>query len=103
MHGDFIKNNQPKSLKEEPGTQDSPDHPSVTDEGNIESKPNISAVPNEGAGNLPIKRDYEELSADTKPASGEAEKPRTSPVRKKKTLGAADDKQPTLLSFFGKR
>jgi len=103
MHGDFIKNNQPKSLKEEPRTQDSPDHPSITDEGNNESKPNISTLPNEGAGNFPIKRDYEELSADTKPASGEAEKPRTSPVRKKKNLGAADDKQPTLFSFFGKR
>lgn len=103
MHGDLIKNNQPKSLKEEPQTQDSLDHPSVTDEGNDESKPNISTLTNEGAGNLPIKRNYEELSADTKPASGKAEKPQTSPARKKKNVGPADDKQPTLLSFFGKR
>ncbi|KAG5514867.1 hypothetical protein RHGRI_036048 [Rhododendron griersonianum] len=103
MHGDLIKNNQPKSLKEEPQTQDSLDHPSVTDEGNDESKPNISTLTNEGAGNLPIKRNYEELSADAKPAGGKAEKPQTSPARKKKNVGPADDKQPTLLSFFGKR
>ncbi|XP_058196651.1 uncharacterized protein LOC131312726 [Rhododendron vialii] len=103
MHGDLIKNNQPKSLKEEPQTQDRLDHPFVTDEGNDESKPNISTLTNEGAGNLPIKRDYKELSANTKPVSGKAEKPQTSPARKKKNVGPADDEQPTLLSFFGKR
>lgn len=90
-------------MKEEPHTQDSPDHPSVTDEGNDEPKPNILTLTDEGAGNLPIKRDYDDLSADAKPASGKAEKPRTSPAKKKKNLGPADDKQPTLLSFFGKR
>lgn len=113
MHGNLINNNQPKSLKGEPQTQDSLNHPSVTDEGNDESKPtrnspqdslnHPSTLSNEGAGNLPIKREYEELSADAKPASGKAEKPQTSPARKKKNLGPADDKQPTLLSFFGKK
>lgn len=59
MHGDLIETNQPESLKEEPQTQVNLDHPSVSDEGNDESKPNISTLADKGAGNLPIKRECE--------------------------------------------
>ncbi|PSR86309.1 Embryonic stem cell-specific 5-hydroxymethylcytosine-binding protein [Actinidia chinensis var. chinensis] len=101
---EVVKTNQPKSLKEEPPeTEDSVDHPSVVDKPNNESKPNVSTHCCEGVANLPIKRDYEDISADTKPSIGKGDKPRTSPLRKKGNLGAAGDKQPTLFSYFGKK
>ncbi|GFZ20072.1 hypothetical protein Acr_28g0007770 [Actinidia rufa] len=85
-----FKTNQPKSLKEEPPeTEDSVDRPSVIDKPNNESKPNVSTHCCEGVANLPIKRDYEDISVDTKPSIGKGDKPRTSPLRKKGNLGAA--------------
>ncbi|KAL6967945.1 hypothetical protein U1Q18_033748 [Sarracenia purpurea var. burkii] len=104
MHGQNIKTNQPKSLKEETETQDSPDHPFTTDEGNVESKPNVFPTSSEAASKPPIKRDYEEFSADAKPSGGKADEPQATTRRKKGSFGAigAGDKQPTLLSYFGK-
>ncbi|XAR60901.1 hypothetical protein NMG60_11034442 [Bertholletia excelsa] len=95
-----IKNihGEPKRLKEEPETQVNFDHPSLADEA---SKLNVPNIIHETA-NLPIKRDYEEFSADIKPSDGKAEKPQRSPTRKKGKLGAAGDKQPTMFSYFKK-
>ena len=49
--------NQPKNLKEEPETEDSPMN---------QSQMFLHSC--EGAAKLPIKQDYEEISADTKPS-----------------------------------
>ncbi|XP_059626266.1 uncharacterized protein LOC132269191 isoform X2 [Cornus florida] len=84
------------SLKKEPETQHNTDYPSSTGECNYNSEPKT-------AGNPQIKRDLEELSADTKASIDDTKKLCTSPVRKKGNFGGAGDKQPTLFSYFGKR
>ncbi|GMP90226.1 hypothetical protein CsSME_00041448 [Camellia sinensis var. sinensis] len=103
MHKLPIKTNQRKSLKEEPETEDDVDCPSLTEESSDGSKPNVSTLSDKAAANLPIKREYEEFSADMKPCIGETNKPQISPPKKKGNLGAAGDKQPTLFSYFGKK
>ncbi|KAL2336729.1 hypothetical protein Fmac_011175 [Flemingia macrophylla] len=50
------------------------------------------------ASKLPIKRDYETFSADSKPASENHV-----PAKKREKAKTADDKQATLFSYFGKR
>ncbi|KAL3649262.1 hypothetical protein CASFOL_005665 [Castilleja foliolosa] len=46
------------------------------------------------------KRDYDQFSGDAKPFAKETVQQRTSPVRKRNK--GADDKQPTLFSYFGR-
>ncbi|THF95964.1 hypothetical protein TEA_021596 [Camellia sinensis var. sinensis] len=89
MHKLPIKTNQRKSLKEEPETEDDVDCPSLTEESSDGSKPNVSTLSDKAAANLPIKREYEEFSADMKPCIGETNKPQISPPKKKGNLGAA--------------
>lgn len=84
--------NLPKSLKQEPETEDKTGLPFP---GDHDSKCDEEAT------KLPIKRDLEEFSADSKPNTDTVEKP--SPVTKKGKLNKnAGDKQPTLFSYFGK-
>lgn len=84
--------NLPKSLKQEPETEDKTGLPFP---GDHDSKCDEEAT------KLPIKRDFEEFSADSKPNTDTVEKP--SPVTKKGKLNKnAGDKQPTLFSYFGK-
>lgn len=52
---------------------------------------------------FPIKRDYDALSADSKPALGNNDQVSANPAKKKEKARIADDKQPTLFSYFGKR
>ncbi|XP_057437163.1 uncharacterized protein LOC130729423 [Lotus japonicus] len=52
---------------------------------------------------FPIKRDYDALSADSKPAFGNNDQVSAKPAKKKEKARIADDKQPTLFSYFGKR
>ncbi|KAA8550550.1 hypothetical protein F0562_002234 [Nyssa sinensis] len=121
---ELIKSSQLKNLKEEPETQNSPEHttsasqlkklkedlesqdskehPSFTEKGNDDSKPKVSTLAHVGAANSQTKWDHEEFSADTKPSTDEADRLSTSPVRKKGKHGGAGDKQPTLFSYFGK-
>ncbi|KAF5931212.1 hypothetical protein HYC85_032085 [Camellia sinensis] len=75
MHKVPIKINKPKRLKEEFETEDKMDCPSLTEESNDESKPNVSTLSDEAAANLSIKRDYEEFSVDMKLCTGETNKP----------------------------
>ncbi|XP_052171041.1 uncharacterized protein LOC127787175 [Diospyros lotus] len=77
-------------------------HPFHTFGGNDESKPNVTS-----SSYPAVKRDYEEFSAETemKPSScGKADELETSSqLRKKANFGAADDKQPTLFSYYARR
>ncbi|KAI3924007.1 hypothetical protein MKW92_027478 [Papaver armeniacum] len=51
-----------------------------------------------------IKRDYEEVESETKPSPDKIGKTKMSPLKKKSnTNKTAGDKQPTLLSYFGKK
>ncbi|BAT84233.1 hypothetical protein LR48_Vigan03g112200 [Vigna angularis] len=52
---------------------------------------------------LPIKREYETFSADSKPALACHDQISSTPAKKKEKTKSADDKQPTLFSFFGKK
>jgi len=52
---------------------------------------------------LPIKREYETFSADSKPALENHDQISSTPAKKKEKTKKADDKQPTLFSFFGKK
>ncbi|GFQ00143.1 putative peptidase ymr114c [Phtheirospermum japonicum] len=73
---------QQKSIKEEAESQDEYHNP---------GKGNPSVVD---------KRDYVQFSGDAKPFAKETVQQRTSPVRKRNK--GADDKQPTLFSYFGR-
>ncbi|KAK3004664.1 hypothetical protein RJ639_018281 [Escallonia herrerae] len=93
------RTSQPKSLKDEPETQHNTGQQSFEEKCRDDPKPNNSVPTQAGGTDFYIKREYEELSADSKPS---ANKPRTSPVKKKGKYNDVGDKQPTLLSYFGK-
>ncbi|KAK7339065.1 hypothetical protein VNO77_19708 [Canavalia gladiata] len=52
---------------------------------------------------FPIKREYEDFSADSKPVVTNSDQMSANPAKKKEKVNTADDKQPTLFSYFGKR
>lgn len=122
-------------MKEEFETEDIINHQPVTKSVEDDIKPNISDLSRQGAIEVPAKREYEELSADSKHSDDESDKLHRSPVKKKgrgasdetmvkleehtkkaspakphkpdassvrKKASSADDKQPTLFSYFGK-
>lgn len=99
---ELSKSDQPKSLKEEPETEKRMDHQPPTRKIDDDLKPNVTTSITEGATSFHVKRDYNELSADTKPSVDEVNTLRMSPVKKKGNLGSAGDKQPTLFSYFAK-
>lgn len=52
---------------------------------------------------FPIKREYEAFSADSKPFIANDDQVSACPAKKKEKAKTADDKQPTLFSYFGKK
>lgn len=87
-----VKTELPKDLSEEVKTEEG--------ENDLKS----SGCPHsQDATKVPIKRDYEAFSADSKPVLGNNDQVRANPVKKKEKGKNADDKQPTLFSYFGKR
>lgn len=87
---------EPQSLKEEPRS---------LDQENYEEKPYISPLEGKKATYTPIKRDYEEFSAETKQSKTEAKlHTQANPPKKNgNTASAGDKQQPTLFSYFNKK
>lgn len=96
---EHIKINQQKGTKDEPETQHKY-HQSISNEDDYDIKTDVTQVSVEGVAQIPGKRNYEELSSDAKPIARETDRLSASSVRKKSK--SADDKQPTLLSYFRK-
>lgn len=94
-----IKINQQKGTEDEPENQDRY-HQSISNKDDYDIKTDVTRVHVEGATQIPGKRNYEELSSDAKPFARETDRISESSVRKKSK--GADDKQPTLLSYFRK-
>ncbi|TYI19746.1 hypothetical protein ES332_A07G186300v1 [Gossypium tomentosum] len=93
-----VKTNLLNNLKEDPRSTD--DRLASLVDKDHDSKSNVP-VPSLGdVGKSQVKRDYEELLADTKPSKDKIE---TSPARKKGNIKGGGDKQPTLFSYFGKK
>ncbi|KAK7256160.1 hypothetical protein RIF29_29596 [Crotalaria pallida] len=89
---ELIKTEPPTDLREEAKTEEG--------ENDLKSR----GCPHyQDATKVPIKRDYDTFSADSKPALANNDQVRENPVKKKEKGKTADDKQPTLFSFFGKR
>ncbi|OMO55701.1 hypothetical protein CCACVL1_27071 [Corchorus capsularis] len=95
-----VKTNLQKNLKEEPKSADDEEIPSSNEEGADDSKFSVPVPTSKDVGKCQIKRDYEEFSADTKPAKEEIE---VSPAKKKGNIKGGSDKQPTLFSYFGRK
>ncbi|KAJ7961657.1 Embryonic stem cell-specific 5-hydroxymethylcytosine-binding protein [Quillaja saponaria] len=90
--GDSNKTDLPENLKEE-REDEKEDH---------DPKSIVSTRSQEDAVKCQIKRDYEEFTADSKLAVEKTDQVCTSPLKKKGNLKTSGDKQPTLLSYFGK-
>ncbi|KAL5562202.1 hypothetical protein UlMin_031949 [Ulmus minor] len=100
----------PKGVKTEPKAKEEPESkeniglgPSSSEKGEQESKSVFSSFHQEGGGKSGIKRECEELSADSKLASNKSDKLSASPAKKVKLKTAGDSKQPSVLSFFSKK
>ncbi|PON65969.1 SOS response associated peptidase (SRAP) [Trema orientale] len=99
-----VKVDTAKCLKEEPESRENTETSLSTEKEEPDSKSSVSSFPREGAENCQMKRDHEELSSDSKLTKDEANKLSTSPGRKKVKLKSAGDyKQPSVLSYFGKK
>ncbi|KAL0436689.1 UNVERIFIED_CONTAM: hypothetical protein Sradi_0376800 [Sesamum radiatum] len=100
MEGEQEGNSHKKNVKEEHDESQDDYHQTTTkkDDGNNTS--DISTLSPKGATASTEKRDYAEFSAHAKPSAKETERRHTTPVRKKSK--GADDKQPTLFSYFGR-
>lgn len=83
-----VKTEQPKEAKTEEGDND------LKSSGFSNSQ---------DATKVPIKRDYEAFSADSKPALAKNDLVSSHPVKKREKAKTADDKQPNLFSYFAKR
>lgn len=70
---------------------------------NVKSNVAQAQLANQGAHQLPLKRDYEQYSTQEKP-SVETDHPHSTPPRKKGNLGGsgAGSGQKSLFSYFGK-
>ncbi|OIW07605.1 hypothetical protein TanjilG_29978 [Lupinus angustifolius] len=89
---EFIETELPKDLSEEAKAEG--------EENDLKS----NACPHsQDATKVPVKRDYDTFSADSKPDLTNNDKVRSNPVKKKEKGKTGDDKQPTLFSYFGKR
>ncbi|TKY66212.1 Embryonic stem cell-specific 5-hydroxymethylcytosine-binding protein [Spatholobus suberectus] len=73
-----------------------------TEEGNNDPKFSGSSH-SQNASMLPIKREYETFSADSKPAFANHDQISSNPAKKKEKAKTANDKQLTLFSYFGKK
>lgn len=94
------KANLQKKLKEELQSADDRDQLPF---GDNDTKSNVNLLPHAAVTKCQIKRDYEEFSADSKPSTNKIDELQPSPRKRKGSLTTTDDKQPTLLSYFGKR
>lgn len=92
-----------KCVKEELESEDKLEIPSLTKLVGHDLKSSVSTLPYEGETKCRTKRDYEELLADSKPSEDENDKLHSTPARKKANFKRDGDKQPTLLSYFGKK
>lgn len=88
----------PESVKTEQTKEDLTEE-AKTEEGESDMKFSGSP-PSQNVTKLPIKREYEAISSDLKPSLANNDKSSANPAKKKEK---ADDKQPTLFSYFGKR
>lgn len=73
-----------------------------TEEGNTDFK-SSGISPSKKVTNFAIKREYDAISSDSKPSSANNNQMSANPAKKKEKAKTADDKQPTLFSYFGKR
>lgn len=94
------KANLQKKLKEELEAADDRDQLLF---GDNDTKSNVNLLPHEEVTKCQNKRDYEEFSADSKPSTNKIDELQPSSRKRKGSLITTDDKQPTLLSYFGKR
>ncbi|XP_020425226.1 uncharacterized protein LOC18766273 isoform X1 [Prunus persica] len=95
-----VKNDLPKSVKEEPEGKEKTEQPASTEKCENDSKG--QTISQEGVSKGQTKRDYEEFSADSKPVAYETSEMSASPAKKKVNPKSSVDKQPTLFSYFGK-
>ncbi|KAJ1375246.1 SOS response associated peptidase-like [Sesbania bispinosa] len=72
------------------------------EEGNNDMKSSDASY-SQNATKLPIKREYDVFSVDSKPSLANNDQVSANPAKKKEKAKTADDKQPTLFSYFGKR
>ena len=93
-----------KCVKEEPESKASIPPLSSTEKGEADSKSSVPSFSQGSTEKCQMKRDQEELSADSKSNTDETKKPSASPGRKKVKLKSAGDyKQPSVLAYFGKK
>ncbi|OVA01655.1 Protein of unknown function DUF159 [Macleaya cordata] len=88
-----------KSVKEEEENTDLPTDSKEKRSG----KSDISSLLPGEAEKCGTKREYEELVSDTMPSVDKIGKLEMSPPKKKGNIKTAGDKQPTLLSYFGRK
>ncbi|KAK4440968.1 Abasic site processing protein HMCES [Sesamum alatum] len=100
MKGEAEGNSQQKSVKEEHDESQDDYHQTTTRKDDGDNTSDTSTLSPKGATSNTEKRDYAEFSAHAKPSTKETEKRYTTPVRKKSK--GANDKQPTLFSYFGR-
>ena len=98
-----VNTNLLKNLKSGPKSTDAEGLPSSTDKEDHDSKSSVPVNPVPSLGDAEksqTKRDYEEFLDEKKPSKDEIE---ISPAKKKGNIKGGGDKQPTLLSYFGKK
>jgi len=100
-HGKSLKL-EPKSVKEENESEEKLETPCSAKTVDYDLKSELETFSHEGETKCKTKRYREEL-VDSKLKTDEIVKPRASPAKKKANLKSVDDKQPTLLSYFGKK
>ncbi|KAI5679899.1 hypothetical protein M9H77_01126 [Catharanthus roseus] len=124
----------PPKTEEDTANEDPKDSQAITDKDNDDNKPDNFESFHQGAANISMKREYEELSTKMKHSDEEADKHVSPPQKRlkdesgetemkhkeetktpsldetdklgkgsaKKKTAASSNKQPTLLSYFGK-
>lgn len=100
-HGKSLKL-EPNSVKEEYESDGKLETPRSAKTVDYDLKSEPETFSHEGESKCRTKRGHEEL-VDSKMKTDEIVKPRSSPAKKKANLKSVDDKQPTLLSYFGKK
>ncbi|KAL0369908.1 UNVERIFIED_CONTAM: Abasic site processing protein HMCES [Sesamum angustifolium] len=100
MEGEPDGNSHHKSVKEEHDESQDDYHQTTTKKDDGDNTSNISTLSPKRATGSTEKRDYTKFSAHAKPSAKETERQHTTPVKKKSK--GADDKQPTLFSYFGR-
>ncbi|CAK7349436.1 unnamed protein product [Dovyalis caffra] len=101
-HDKSVKLDLPSSVKEEHESEEKFETPCFTKPVDYDVKSSVETFSHEGETKCKTKRDRKEL-VDSKLDTDEIIKLRSSPAKKKANLKSRDDKQPTLLSYFGKK